>query len=275
MRNNRAARLAKAAIVTSLAAGLLSACGDAGAVDRQKDDPQETADPQKGPAETTPENPFAQDLLQATVETQGDKDVVTNPDSVHVVVNKQRYLPDGYEPGDLVVPDVPFSFGGTEEKSHMRKEAAGALKELFEGAKEAGIDLYAVSGYRSYKRQKNIYDYNVSIKGVEETNKVSAIPGTSEHQTGLAMDVSALSVSNELEQSFGETKEGRWLAANAAQYGFIIHYLQGKEDITGYSYEPWHVRYVGRELAQAVYDSGLALEEYLDADRAQASTGTN
>ncbi|MCQ4087367.1 D-alanyl-D-alanine carboxypeptidase family protein [Saccharibacillus sp. JS10] len=254
------------ALGTVLTAGLLSACNGAGASDKPNQQNQQPTDPTGNEEATNTTSPFMEDSLQATIESKDGKDVVTNETSMKVVVNKHRFLPDGYEPPDLVVPDVPFSFGDaqSQEKSHLRKEAAGALEQLFAGAKSANIELYAVSGYRSYARQKNIYDYNVSTKGEEETAKVSAFPGTSEHQTGLAMDVSALSVNNDLEQTFGDTEEGRWLAQHAHEYGFIIHYLKGKEEQTGYSYEPWHIRYVGTDLAQAVYDSGLSLEEYLD-----------
>lgn len=247
----------------ALAAGMLSACGAAGASDEPKQQVQQPSGGETDKKPNTP-GPFAKDSLQSTIEQKKGKSFVTNPDSVRVVVNKERYLPHGYEPDDLVVPDVEFSFGDIVEKSYMRKEAAEALEALFAGSKEADIELYAVSGYRSYKRQKSIYDNGVATRGEEETAKVSAFPGTSEHQTGLAMDVSALSVNNDLEQTFGDTEEGRWLAEHAHEYGFIVHYLKGKEHITGYLYEPWHIRYVGKELAEAVYASGLSLEEYLD-----------
>lgn len=264
MKKHKVTKWSAIVLGTALATGLLSACGAAGASQdppKQAQQPDKSGSPETG---TTTASPFAASSMQATIEEQGGKSVVTNPTSMQVVVNKQRYLPDGYEPSDLVVPDVPFSFGGVIEKSHMRKEAADALEKLFEGAKEQGIELYAVSGYRSYKRQKSIFANNVAKHGEAEAAKVSAPPGTSEHQTGLAMDVSALSANNELEQSFGDTKEGQWLADHAQEYGFIVHYLKGKEEQTGYSYEPWHIRYVGKELAQAVHDSGLSLDEYLD-----------
>lgn len=266
MTTHQTSRWGAIALGTALAAGLLSACGDAGATNKPDQEAQQPSGEQANAEETSPPSPFAADSLQATVEEKDGKNVVTNSTSMRVVVNKDRYLPDGYEPSDLVIPDVPFSYGDVEaqEKSHLRKEAADALEQLFEGAKSANIELYAVSGYRSYARQKNIYDRNVSIKGEEEAAKVSAFPGTSEHQTGLAMDVSALSVNNELEQSLGDTEEGRWIADHAQEYGFIVHYLKGKEEQTGYSYEPWHIRYVGKELAEAVHASGLSLEEYLD-----------
>uniref|UniRef100_UPI004027E718 D-alanyl-D-alanine carboxypeptidase family protein n=1 Tax=Butyribacter sp. TaxID=2822465 RepID=UPI004027E718 len=147
-------------------------------------------------------------------------------------------------------------------KSYMRKAAASALEKLFAGAKEQNISLKGVSAYRSYSRQKEIYNRNVSTKGKKKANQVSAFPGSSEHQTGLTIDVSADSIGCALEQSFGKTIEGKWLASNCYKYGFTIRYPKEKEDITGYSYEPWHIRYVGKNLAKRLYKKKLTLEEY-------------
>lgn len=199
--------------------------------------------------------------LQTTIDTQA---VVTNAQAMTVIVNKQRSLPEGYEPSDLVEPNVPFSFDGPHEKRHLRKEAAEALEKLFAGAKADGIELRAVSGYRSYERQVSIYNNNVKTKGQEYTDRVSSVPGHSEHQTGLAIDVSSPSVGNALEEVFGTSKEGQWLAEHAAEYGYIIRYPKGEDDITGYVYEPWHIRYVGTDLAPDIVKSGLTLEEYFD-----------
>ncbi|MFK0525541.1 D-alanyl-D-alanine carboxypeptidase family protein [Paenibacillus illinoisensis] len=199
--------------------------------------------------------------MQNTIDSQS---VVTNAESMTVIVNKQRSLPEGYEPSDLVEPNVPFSFDGPHEKRHMRKEAAEALEKLFAGAEADGIELRAVSGYRSYERQVSIYNNNVQTKGQEYTDRVSSKPGRSEHQTGLAIDVSSPSVGNALEEVFGTSKEGEWLAEHAADYGFVIRYLKDEEDITGYVYEPWHIRYVGTDLAPDIAKSGLTLEEYFD-----------
>lgn len=199
--------------------------------------------------------------LQTTIDAQA---VVTNSEAMTVIVNKQRSLPEGYEPDDLVEPNVPFSFDGPHEKRHMRKEAAEALQKLFAGAKADDIELRAVSGYRSYQRQVSIYNNNVKTKGKEYTDRVSSVPGHSEHQTGLAIDVSSPSVGNAIEEVFGTSKEGQWLAEHAAEYGFIIRYPKGEEGITGYVYEPWHIRYVGTDLAPDVVKSGLTLEEYFD-----------
>ncbi|MWV45739.1 D-alanyl-D-alanine carboxypeptidase family protein [Paenibacillus sp. HJL G12] len=206
----------------------------------------------------------SENSLQTTIKEVDGKEVVTNPEAMTVIVNKQRSLPDGYEPADLVEPNVLFSFDGPHEKRHMRKEAADALEKLFAGAKEDGIELRAVSGYRSYSRQKSIYENNVRTKGEEYASRVSAVPGTSEHQTGLTIDVSSPSVKNELEENFGDSSEGKWLAEHAADYGFVIRYPKDREDITGYVYEPWHIRYIGTDLAQDVAKSGMTLEEYFD-----------
>lgn len=190
--------------------------------------------------------------------------VVSNPDSITVLVNKEFGLPSSYVPGDLEVPDIPFSFSGYHEKKLMRREAAQALEHMFRDAAREGLSLHGVSGYRSYERQQAIYDSNVNRSGRERTDMYSARPGHSEHQTGLAMDISTQSIHNRLDQTFAATPEGRWLADHGYEYGFIIRYPKDKTDITGYAYEPWHVRYVGRELAKELHDSNLTLEEYYE-----------
>ncbi len=202
--------------------------------------------------------------LQSTISEKGGKMVVNDPESIIVIVNKKRSLPDGYIPPDLVVPNVAFSYSGVLEKSHMRKEAAAALEQLFAASKKDGLDLRAVSGYRSYKRQVAIYKNNVATKGQEYTDRVSARPGTSEHQTGLAIDVSGPGIGYGLEQSFGATKEGKWLKEHAPEYGFVIRYTENGESSTGYTWEPWHIRYIGKALAEDVTSKGMTLEQYFD-----------
>lgn len=187
-------------------------------------------------------------------------------EEVLILVNRKTELSSQYVPEDLVVPNVKFSFEGPHEKQNLRRVAANALEELFKVADEEGITLYAVSGYRSYARQKSVYNGHVQRLGEAEANKVSAVPGQSEHQTGLAMDVTSQSVGLALTESFGETKEGKWLADNAHRFGFIIRYPKNQEDITGYSYEPWHIRYVGKEAAQSIYNDNLTLETFLSND---------
>ncbi|PHF95426.1 M15 family metallopeptidase [Bacillus wiedmannii] len=187
--------------------------------------------------------------------------VVTNPESNLVLVNKHRKLPDGYTPEDLTRPNVPFTSPKDKEKTLLRKDAADALENMFEAAKKEGLELTAVSGYRSYKRQKSLHDTYVRRQGKAEADSVSAIPGTSEHQTGLAMDISSKSAKFQLEPIFGETAEGKWVAKHAHEFGFVIRYLEDKTETTEYSYEPWHLRYVGNPYATYIYKHHLTLEE--------------
>ena len=186
------------------------------------------------------------------------------------LVNKEHPLPPEYVPSDLVVPNVPFSFAEDHPKKQMRQEAAEALENLFAAAAKDGIHLAAVSGFRSYERQEAIFQRNASQMGEAEANRVSARPGESEHQTGLAMDVSAASVDYRLTEEFGSTEEGRWLQNNAARFGFIIRYPKEKEHVTGYQYEPWHLRYVGSSAEQTIANKALTLEEFLSQGNQRA-----
>jgi D-alanyl-D-alanine carboxypeptidase len=191
----------------------------------------------------------------------------TIPSSITVLVNKKYLLPSTYIPSDLTYPNVRFSTYRRDEKKQMRKEAADALEKMFNAAKEEeNIVLIGVSGYRSYVRQYTIYNRNVRTRGSKATDSVSAKPGSSEHQSGLSIDISAKSVNCMLEQSFGNTLEGKWVENNGYKFGFVIRYPKGKEDITGYSYEPWHIRYVGKSVAKYLHDNKLCLEEYFGLD---------
>ncbi|UQZ37477.1 peptidase M15 [Paenibacillus sp. PK3_47] len=187
------------------------------------------------------------------------------PDSLTVMVNKQYKLPDNYKPSDLVYPDVRFIFSEKIEKRMMRRTAATALEEMFAGAEKDGIYLAGVSAYRSEKTQTVLFNNYVARDGEEKARTYSAVPGHSEHQTGLSIDISGSEGKCAAESCFGGTKEADWLAAHAAEYGFIIRYPEGKEAITGYMYEPWHVRYVGKEIAADIAARGITLEEYYDA----------
>lgn len=185
-----------------------------------------------------------------------------NNDYLGILVNKTHPLPEDYEPADLVPVNIPFAHVGNDSRNYMRRPAAEALETMFRDAEAAGLHPIGVSGYRSYERQKNIYTSNVAVKGEMYTSLYSAKPGQSEHQTGLAMDISSPSVQSALTTDVENTPEGRWLRENAAAYGFILRYPAGKEHITGYAYEPWHFRYVGKNLAAYLKKEGLALEEY-------------
>nr|WP_079529291.1 M15 family metallopeptidase [Halobacillus hunanensis] len=228
--------------------------------EKQSENSEPSKEQQKEESED-PNVPVAGDKAEEKKDSDG-LTVVNEPKSMHVVVNKHRKLPDGYTPPDLVVPEVPFYFTEFHPKKQMRKEAARALEELFAAASQDGIDLVAASGYRSYERQKSIYQQNVAERGEKEANQFSAKPGTSEHQTGLAMDVTSAQMAFKLKQSFRQTDEGEWLAEHAHEYGFIIRYPKGKSDITGYSYEPWHLRYVGTDISTEIHKQEETLEEF-------------
>ncbi|OXM15067.1 peptidase M15 [Paenibacillus herberti] len=191
--------------------------------------------------------------------------VTANAEAATALVNKQFRLPEGYVPDDLVYPDVPFIFSEKVDKRKLRKDAAEALEKLVAGAKKDDIKLAGVSGYRSEARQKTLFTNYVKKDGVEAASKYSARPGHSEHQTGLSMDVSGVDGKCAAESCFGDTPEADWLAKYAADYGYIIRYPEGKQDITGYKYEPWHIRYVGVELARKLETSGDTLEEHYGA----------
>ncbi|QGQ95274.1 D-alanyl-D-alanine carboxypeptidase family protein [Paenibacillus psychroresistens] len=191
--------------------------------------------------------------------------VIAEPASITVLVNKNFALPKSYEPGDLVYPDVPFIFKEKIDKRKMRSVAAEALEKMFAGAEKDDIQLAGASAYRSYATQKLLFNRYVKQDGFEEARTYSALPGTSEHETGLAIDVSGITGKCAAEDCFAGTKEAKWLSEHAAEYGFIIRYPKGKDAITGYKYEPWHLRYVGIDIAVEITDNGSTLENYLNA----------
>ena len=199
------------------------------------------------------------------VKTEDGIAVIAQPADIAVLVNKQNKLPEEYNPADLVYPDVRFIFSEKVDKRKMRQEAATALENMFKAAEDDSILLAGVSAYRSHSTQKTLFDRYVKRDGLEKAKTYSAFPGTSEHETGLAIDVSGREGKCAAADCFADTKEALWLEEHAHEYGFIIRYLKGKEEITGYQYEPWHLRYVGKDLAAELDESGETLEEYFDA----------
>ncbi|WP_022794277.1 M15 family metallopeptidase [Marinococcus halotolerans] len=207
------------------------------------------------------ENDGQSDAGEDAPETEENGDL-KNPAAVDALINREYHLPSDYEPENLVIPDVAFPFEGEPQKKYMREEPAVQLENMFAKAEEEEIELSAVSGYRSYDRQESIFAANAEKDGEEEANKYSARAGESEHQSGLAMDVSAASVGYSLTTDLGDTKEGEWLEENAHEYGFVIRYPKDKTEITGYQYEPWHVRYVGEDLAGTLHENDWVMEQY-------------
>lgn len=175
------------------------------------------------------------------------------------LVNKTYRLEENYVPDDLVKVNVEFLPDATEEERYMTKESAKALENLVAGASKDGVYLTGLSGYRSYETQRTLYNYNMNVNGQVYADRFVAPSGGSEHQLGEAMDVAA-----QWGWIYEGCPEAIWLAENSYKYGFIVRYEEGKEDITGYSYEPWHVRYVGIKLAKEIYSEGLTLEEYAE-----------
>lgn len=185
-----------------------------------------------------------------------------NIDGTLFLVNRDHMISKDY------IPQVRRVEGKGMRQS-MRDDAATALEEMFAAAKEEKITLTIVSGYRSYSKQQTIYSRKIKTTGSKEkANLLVALPGSSEHQLGMAMDLGTTGSSG-LSERFGNTKAGVWVSENAHRFGFIVRYQQGYEDVTGYAFEPWHVRYVGKEAAQAVFDSGLPLEYYLSSYRVE------
>ncbi|AXF56107.1 M15 family metallopeptidase [Salicibibacter kimchii] len=259
----------KMAIVGTTVFLLLSACQET-QENRQTDQPSE---PEEETSENAEENnteeenndPWVIEEDQFNVtETVEGVDTIQNPDNIQVLVNHDYALPEGYEPDDLVVPDVTFSFDEDVEKRYLRAPAAEALEDLFDAASEDSQDLFAVSGFRSHERQDAIFANAVAESSEEEANETIAKPGNSEHQTGLAMDISSDSNDFQLSPAFAETEEGEWVAEHAHEHGFIIRYPEDGEAITEISYEPWHLRYVGEEVATIIYEHGITLEEFFE-----------
>jgi zinc D-Ala-D-Ala carboxypeptidase len=196
-------------------------------------------------------------LIKETSKTASAKDK-----PAIALVNRSNRLDKNFIPKQLTIPKVKFAAGASTEVKKMDSVAALALENLFKAAKADGITLLAVSGYRDYDYQNMLYKNKVSAAGKKEADKYVAQPGASEHQTGLAMDV----LSNEygsLDEGFANTKAYKWLVENCYKFGFIIRYPKGKEGITGYNYEPWHLRHVGINYAAEITQKHLTLEEYL------------
>jgi D-alanyl-D-alanine carboxypeptidase len=202
---------------------------------------------------------------QTTSQTGFDKTLhpLDQPGSIWWIVNKTRPLPKGYVPPDLKVPNVRLRLGASNEQMKFSQTAEPDLIRMFTAAKADGITLVFGSGYRSETLQRQFYNSYVAESGQAFADATSARPGFSEHQTGLAFDATNLSQTCHLETCFADQPEGSWLAANGYQYGFIIRYPDGKKAVTGYDYEPWHMRYVGAELATEMREQGIStLEEF-------------
>ena len=182
-------------------------------------------------------------------------------DHLWKLVNKQSPLGNNdYRPAELQLITPSWTAKSNDERS-VSAVMTPDLMTMLADAKLARHDLMVGSGYRSYALQNTYYSSYVRANGEAQANQVSAKPGQSEHQTGLAVDLAYQNQNCYLKRCFADTAAGKWLAEHAHEYGFILRYPLGKETITGYIYEPWHFRYLGKELATAVHQSGLTYEE--------------
>jgi len=181
------------------------------------------------------------------------------------LVNRCYRVARDFSPHDLRVVNVPSVNMPAAGVHHLRDTVATALEALFEEAEVSGLNLLMSSGYRSYELQTFFHTNQINARGLEEARRISAIPGHSEHQLGLGVDLTTLELEPQgwLAEAFTTTPEGIWINQNAHRFGFIISYPRGREEETGFIYEPWHIRYVGIEAATEIFNQGLILEEYL------------
>ncbi|MDB2151041.1 M15 family metallopeptidase [Clostridium butyricum] len=178
-----------------------------------------------------------------------------------ILVNGDYGVGD-YKPEKLVVPNIEFNDDSCNEEKKVSYEIKEPLENMINDAKSDNVVLIGNSAYRSYKSQKEVYNNRVNAVGRKKAEDYVAKPGFSEHQTGLCIDVT-----NRDKYFVKGTEEADWIANNCYKYGFIIRYPEGKENITGISYEPWHIRYVGKEIAKQIHNKGITLEEYLGVNQ--------
>ena len=202
------------------------------------------------------------DDIIAIINTHNDdnyyeNELASNKDKdLKILVNKHYHVDDSYEPEDLVNISNWYSYGNDQM---MRKEAYEEFISMFNAAKENDIKIIINSSYRSYADQKATYDDYITRYGLETTEALAAHPGNSEHQTGLAIDVTTPGYNT---KTFDTSDAYTWLSNNAYKYGFILRYPNGKEYLTGFDYESWHYRYVGKEIAKYIHDNNITYDEY-------------
>ena len=218
---------------------------------------EKTPDSQKPPVPAAPglALPNATPIPARIVNSADDADLWK-------IANKSRaFANPRYQPSDLRLVSVPTLPGRGQDERSLRAVLMPDLEKLVAAARAAGVTLRVGSGYRSYATQASLFASYARRHGEAEASRFSSRPGHSEHQSGLAVDFAGADQTCWVDDCFEQTAAGKWLAAHAHEYGFILRYPKGKESITGYQYEPWHFRYVGRELAGALHQSGLTMEE--------------
>lgn len=181
--------------------------------------------------------------------------------SIWAIVSKTHSISTDYAPTPLVIPAVATRTDKSNDERSIRSDIEKPLVDMFKQAEADGYSLMIGSGYRPASLQKIYFDNYARTAGVAAANQSIAFPGQSEHQTGLAVDISTVARNCYISECFADTPDGQWLFDNSYKFGFTLRYPKGKEPITGYNYEPWHYRYVGIDLATALHESGLTLDE--------------
>ena len=242
------------------AAGIaLAACGGTSAAPEVR-----VATPTAAPATATAAPAKSSAVAQATPAPQSCAAFAQSADPFTLrVVDKQRALPSDYRPTDLQAIDDRWAAPGFPSEN-MRAASAGAMVEMLSAAQAQGVELRIRSSFRSYAEQQRTFQFWIDQLGEAQARRESAPPGNSEHQLGTTADVISRSVGWELIIPFGETAEGKWLAAHSTEFGFAISYPPDGEAVTGYIYEPWHVRYIGKPCAAEWRASGLVLVKFLE-----------
>ena len=266
-------------ILVMCAAVVISGCGARQAMPQEDDgsviasgdgDNVDVTDEKEEEKKTEKNSDTSAETAKNQVKPAEDKSIRGIPDAIDtrttddgdllVVVNKYHAVSNNYTPKNLVTIDDKY---GTWKNMQLKAEAYDAYVKLYNDAKAQGFDLKLCSTMRSYETQRTLYNNAVKNKGKEVANIRSAYPGRSEHHTGLAIDVTSASMGWGLKQDFADYPDGKWINEHCQEYGFIIRYPKGKTDITGYDYEPWHLRYVGVEAATYIMENDLTLEEYV------------
>lgn len=201
----------------------------------------------------------------AAVNTNTNREYYENPKEANlnkdylILVNKYYYLKDDYSPSDLVIISSKYAWGENGSKE-TRQITLNAYLNMYESAKNDGIDLMINSSYRTYENQQTVYKKYEDREGTIYADEIAARPGHSEHQTGLALDI--FSKTNSNTKTFKDSEAYKWLLDNSYKYGFILRYPEDKEYLTGFSFESWHYRYVGIEAATYIYNNDITFDEY-------------
>ncbi len=186
---------------------------------------------------------------------------ISDVDSLFVLANKANRFPNDFKPKNLITPKSKHA--GSPSRRQLREPAANAMDDLISAAKADSVEIQTVSAYRSISYQRGLFKAYAKRHSEEEANQFSARAGHSEHHTGLCVDVSSPSVGYGLDYSYGNTKEGKWIEDNSYKYGYVVRYPRDKNILTGYRYEPWHLRYFGVPLATYLHETDLSYEEFI------------